>query len=313
VKRNAEDASKRRCVIRIRTLLIVSALTCTVSAQGRGPLDLANASVPDGAARIAYGSDPLQFGELRLPATKGPQPVAILVHGGCWRAQLGTMDKRAVALDNMRPVAAALAEIGVATWNVEYRRLGDSGGGWPGTFRDVAQAADFVRTLAREHALDLSRVISIGHSAGGHLAMWLAARPKVPAGSDLHAANPLPLRGVVNLDGPGDLRATVSLQQPICGAPVITDLVGGSPEERPDRYRAASPVELLPLGVHQVLFAGAMFAAQAAPYETAARAAGDQIQTTVLPKAGHFVFIDPQSEVWPQVVESIRQLLALSR
>ena len=297
----------------IRTLLIVSALTCTVSAQGRGPLDLANAPVPDGAARIAYGSDPLQFGELRLPATKGPHPVAIVVHGGCWLNQLGTMDKRAVAMDNMRPVAAALADIGVATWNVEYRRLGDSGGGWPGTFRDVAQAADFVRTLAREQALDLSRVISVGHSAGGHLAVWLAARLKVPAGSELHAANPLPLRGVVNLDGPGDLRATVPLQQPICGAPVVTDLVGGSPEERPDRYRAASPVELLPLGVRQVLFAGAMFAAQAAPYETAARAAGDQIQTTVLPKAGHFVFIDPQSEAWPQVQESIRQLLAISR
>ena len=297
----------------IRTLLIVSALTCTVSAQGRGPLDLANAPVPDSAARIAYGSDPLQFGELRLPATKGPHPVAIVVHGGCWLAQLGTMDKRAVALDNMRPLAAALADIGVATWNVEYRRLGDSGGGWPGTFRDVAQAADFVRTLAREQALDLSRVISVGHSAGGHLAVWLAARPKVPAGSELHVANPLPLRGVVNLDGPGDLRATVPFQQPICGAPVVTDLVGGSPEERPDRYRAASPVELLPLGVRQVLFAGAMFAAQAAPYETAARAAGDQIQTTVLPKAGHFVFIDPQSEAWPQVQESIRQLLAISR
>lgn len=297
--------------MKTRILLFVLLLIYTVAAQNRSPLDLANAPIPPGARRITYGSDPLQFGELRLPSTKGPHPVAIVIHGGCWLAKLGNMDQRAVALDNMRPLAAALTESGIATWNIEYRRLGHPGGGWPGTFRDVASAADLLRTLAREHQLDLTRVISIGHSAGAHLAIWLAARPKIPTSSDLYTKDPLRLTGVVSLDGPGDLKATLPVQQPICGSPVVTDLIGGSPDERPERYRAASPIELLPFAVRQEFFAGRMFAAHAAPYETAVRRSGDTLRTTVLADAGHFVFIDPQSQVWPQVLKSVRRLLSL--
>jgi acetyl esterase/lipase len=284
--------------------------TCVAAAQTRGPVDLANAPDPPGARRIAYGTDPLQFGELRVPSHPGPHPVAIVVHGGCWVAKLGNLDERAVAIDNMRPLAAALAEAGIATWNVEYRRLGHIGGGWPGTFHDIARAADFVRTLAAANELDLRRVIAIGHSAGGHLVMWLAARAKLPETSDLYTRNPLPLSGVVNLDGPPDLKATIPLQQPICGSPVVTNLIGGSPHEQPERYRAASPVELLPLGVRQELFAGRMFAAQVAPYEAATKQAGDTLHATVLAEAGHFVFIDPKSDVWPQVLAAVRRLLS---
>ena len=280
-------------------------------AQDRGPLDLATAAVPAGAERIAYGRDPLQFGELRVPKSGGPHPLAIVVHGGCWLAKIGTMDARAVAIDNMRPAAAALAGAGIATWNIEYRRLGNDGGGWPGTFNDVANAADFVRTLARQHRLDLSRVVSIGHSAGGHFALWLAARPKLAPTSELYSKDPLKLAGVVDLDGPGDLKATIPLQQPVCGSPVITDLVGGSPEQRPERYHDGSPIELLPLKVPVDFYAGRMFASHAAPFEAAAKRAGDTVRTTVLADAGHFVFIDPQSDVWPQVLKSVRRLLSL--
>ncbi|MDO8679913.1 MAG: alpha/beta hydrolase [Acidobacteriota bacterium] len=209
----------------------------------------------------------------------------------------------------MRPMAAALNEAGIATWNIEYRRLGDEGGGWPGTFRDVAAGADVIRTLAPDHSLDLKRVISIGHSAGAHLALWLAARPKLPATSDLFTRDPLRLSGVVSLDGPADLKATIPLQRPVCGGPVITDLIGGTPEERPQRYREASPIEVLPLGVPQAFFTGRMFAAHAAPYEIAAKRAGDVVQISALPTADHFVFIDPKSDVWPQVIASVRRLL----
>jgi acetyl esterase/lipase len=115
-----------------RVGLFVLAVPCATAAQTSGPLDLATAPVAAGARRIAYGTDPLQFGELRVPSTPGPHPVAIVIHGGCWVARLGIMDERAVAIDNMRPLAASLAEAGIATWNVEYRRLGNAGGGWPG-------------------------------------------------------------------------------------------------------------------------------------------------------------------------------------
>src|SRR5262247_2842100 len=146
-------------MMKVRVLLFVLLLICTVVAQNRSPLDLANAPVPPGARRIAYGSDQLQFGELRLPSKKGPHPVAIVIHGGCWLAKLGNMDERAVALDNMRPLAAALTDAGIATWNIEYRRLGNAGGGWPGTFQDVGRAADFLRTVAAPNNLDLGRVV----------------------------------------------------------------------------------------------------------------------------------------------------------
>ena len=207
-------------------------------------------------------------------------------------------------------MAAALTEAGIATWNIEYRRLGNAGGGWPGTFEDVARGADHLRKIARENRLDLDRVVSIGHSAGGHLALWLAARPKLPKTSQLYARDPLRLKGVVDLDGPGDLKATLPMQQAVCGAPVITQLLGGSPEEQPQRYREASPIEMLPLGVRQEFFAGRMFAAQAPAYEEAAKRAGDTIDPVVMPAAGHFVFVNPGSAVWPQVVKSTRALHA---
>ena len=225
-------------------------------------------------------------------------------------AKLGNMDERIVALDALRPAAAALTEAGIATWNIEYRRLGNAGGGWPGTFEDIAHAADFVRTLAAANELDLTRVIAFGHSTGGHFAMWLAARPRLPTTSDLYMSNPLPLNGVIDLDGPPDLKAALSTQQAICGRPAITDLIGGSPDEQPERYRAASPIELLPFGVRQEFLAGRMTAEQVAPYEAAAKHAGDVLHTTVLANAGHFVFIDPQSDVWPQVMAAVRRLLS---
>ena len=295
----------------IRVALLCVAFAAIVATQERTALDLANAPVRDGARRISYGPDPLQFGELRLPAGRGPYPVAIVIHGGCWLAKVPDLDARVVAIDNMRPLATALTDAGIATWNIEYRRLGHPGGGWPGTFQDVARGADFVRTLAADNQLDLSRTVAIGHSAGGHFAMWLAARPKLAKTSELYAANPLRLRGVVDLDGPTDLKATIAVQESICGSAVITDLMGGPPAARAGRYHDGSPIELLPFGVPQEIVAGRMFASQVAPHEAAARRTGDTVHATVLPDAGHILFIDPQSQVWPQVLASMRRLLAM--
>ena len=162
--------------------------------------------------------------ELRLPKGPGPHPVVILVHGGCWQAPWG--------FDHVRSLAAALTAEGYATWSLEYRRLGDPGGGWPGTFEDVARGADHLREAAKAHPLDLDRVVALGHSAGGQLALWLAARPRLPAGSPLHAAQPLRLRGVVSLAGITDLRA--GAEGGVCGD-AIPQLLGGPPQDQADR------------------------------------------------------------------------------
>jgi pimeloyl-ACP methyl ester carboxylesterase len=159
----------------------------------------------------------------------------------------------------------------------------------------------------------LKRTIAVGHSSGGHLALWLAARPKIPASSDIYTKDPIPLTAAMSLDGPGDLKAMFAAQQMICGRPVITELMGGTPDEQPDRYRAASPAELLPTGVGVASFAGKAFGAQNATYEAAAIKAGDSVQTVTIPAAGHFVFIDPQSDVFPQVRTTVRRLLGLEK
>lgn len=288
-------------------IAIVLVFLAPLLAQDRSPADLLKLTVPD-AARIPYGKGALQFGELRVPEGKGPHPVVVIVHGGCWVSKLGRLDERAVALDLLRPIAADLTAQGFATWNIEYRRVGNEGGGWPGSFHDVAAGADHLRKLAKKNRLDLKRVVAIGHSAGGHFALWLAARSKLSKSSELYVKNPLQLKGVVDLDGPGDLKATLPLQQPVCGAPVITQLMGGSPEDRAQRYREGSPIEMLPLGVPQEIFAGRMFAAQTPAYVEAAKRAGDTVNAAIAPKAGHFVYVDPGSSTWPQVVKTIRAL-----
>ena len=295
----------------IRHIPFLLLLNIALWAQDKSPLDILNMPVPPGTRRIAYGSDPLEFGELRVPAGKGPHPVVVIVHGGCWSAKLGNLDDRVVSLELLHPLAAAFAEMGIATWNLEYRRLGNTGGGCPGTFDDVARGADHLQKIAGEAGLDLNRVVAMGHSSGGHLAMWLAARSKLPRTSELYARNPLRLKGVVDLDGPPDLKATLPMQVPVCGAPVIVNLMGGTPEEQPQRYREASPAEMLPLGVRQEFLAGRMFAAQAPAYEEAAKRAGDTVHTIVMPQAGHFVFLDPGSAAWPEVVKSTRALLGM--
>src|SRR3954469_3797173 len=156
-------------------------------------MHLLSAPSPPADLRIAYGPDPLHFGDLRVPTGGGPHPVALVVHGGFWRNRYD--------LEHIGHLCAALTAEGVATWSIEYRRLGDTGGGWPGTFADVAAAAKYLRTLTPLYDLDLGRVVTMGHSAGGHLALWLAGCGKIAEGDPLHVADPLPLSGVVSLAG----------------------------------------------------------------------------------------------------------------
>jgi acetyl esterase/lipase len=276
----------------------------TVKLMTPQDLDALPRRVPD--RRIAYGEGTTQYGELRVPAGQGPHPLAILVHGGCFKAQYAKADY-------MAPVADALKDEGIASWNIEYRRLGDPGGGWPGTYRDVGQAVDFVRSLAAQYHLDLTRVVVVGHSAGGHLAMWAAGRSRVPRQSEIYTANPLRVRGVVDLAGPLDMSAHIAEYEGLCRDSVITSLLGGRPVTHPDRYAQASPIKLLPYGLPQVLVLGTYedFVPMSLmrTYADAARRAGDSVRVVHVRGAGHFEIASPRSYAWPPVNRAIRSLL----
>lgn len=252
--------------------------------------------------RLAYGGAAPQFGELWLPPGPGPYPVVVLVHGGCWRKDLP-------GLELVRPLAEALRDRGLAVWNVEYRRIGEEGGGFPGTFLDVAAAADYLRVLAARHPLDLQRLVAVGHSAGGHLALWLAGRARIAADSPLHAADPIAFRHVASIGGFGDLKAAHEYAgQSVFGPETIPTLTGaGSRGEA--AYADTSPVNLLPFGVPVTMIVG-VFDAAAPPfydiqYRDAATAKGDDVTVQVLPGAGHFDVIAPWTSVGAGVVEVI--------
>ena len=268
--------------------------------------DIAAMPLPEAGKRLPYGKGPLQFGELRVPAGKGPHPVALIIHGGCWLS--------AFNYQHITNLSANLTKAGLATWTIEYRRVGDSRGGWPGTFLDVAAAADHLRTLSAQYPLDLKRVVAVGHSAGGQLALWLAARRRLDPDSELHAANPLPLAGVVSLAGITDLKMYSVGADNSCNASV-KPLLGGTPEEKPHRYAQVSPLELLPLGVPLRLIHGARDSlvppSMARAFADQAKAQGDEVKIEILDDAGHFELVAPQSTAWPVVRDAVLELVDL--
>ena len=284
--------------------LLLAAVAVSQDARPRlmSAADLAALPQPEADRVIAYGDAPQQVAELRVPKGAGPHPVVVVIHGGCWETPW--------ALDHVRGLAAALTAEGYATWSLEYRRLGDPGAGWPGTLADVARGADHLRGIAAAHRLDLARVVTVGHSAGGQLALWLAARRRLPRASALWSETPLPLRGVVSLAGITDLRAGAAGQ--VCGD-AIPRLLGGPRDTQTERVRQASPIELLPLGVPQRLVCGSLDALVPDPlsrdYAAAATRAGDAVTLETVEGAGHFELVDPSSVAWPAVLRAVRALL----
>ncbi|HKD33790.1 MAG TPA: alpha/beta fold hydrolase [Gaiellaceae bacterium] len=235
----------------------------------------------------AYGGNPGQVAELFAPSRAGPHPVVVVVHGGYWRARYDR--------SLMDGLCADLAEHGVAAWNLEYRRVG-SGGGWPKTFHDVAAGVDALADLSLGR-LDLAQVVAVGHSAGGQLAFWLAARPGLPR----HAPGARPrveIRAAVSQAGVLDLVLAATLAP--SAEPTLAFL--GDPGERPNVYGLASPRERAPLGIPQLVLHGdrdddvSMEIAES--YAAGAQGAGDPCELRVLPGTGHFEHIDPRSEAW---------------
>jgi acetyl esterase/lipase len=264
------------------------------------PASILDRPAPPADRHIAYGEHPLHFADLRLPDGDGPHPVAIAIHGGFWRNRYG--------LDYMGHLCAALAARGIATWNVEYRRVGDPGGGWPGTFHDVAAASRYLVDHAAELNLDPDRLIAIGHSAGGHFASWLASLENVPADSEI-AARPLPLRGAVPIAGVMDLEQC--WEQHLSNDAVV-DFLGGTPAEVPERYAAASPAALAPSPIPHLLVHGTWD--ENVPIELSERyqqaAAGGKSALLALPRADHFDVVDPESPAWPAIEDAILRLVS---
>lgn len=273
------------------------------------PQDVMALPISEPDERIKYGVDPLQFGELRLPKKAAPYPVAVVLHGGCWVSYLAD-------LHIMSPLATALTDLGMATWNVEYRGSDHAQGGWTGTFDDIAAALDHLREIAQLHQLDLNRVIVLGHSAGGHLALWAAARHKLPKESPLYVANPLPIRAAISLSGPGDLRAFHEGKAGGCRDHAIVELLGGTFDDYPNRYMQASPAELLPLGVTQVIINGELDPIVpikfSRDYQRMATNAGDPVEFYEIEGASHFDVIAPNTPAWEKVESFVQTLSEMS-
>lgn len=250
--------------------------------------------------RVRYGEDALQFADLRLPDRTGPYPCVVAIHGGFWRNRYG--------LDYFGHLCNALTEVGIATWNIEYRRIGDQGGGWPSTFHDVTVAARFVFDHASDLVIDPERVVVLGHSAGGHLASWLASMSRVPEGSPIHA-EPMRFRGAVSLAGVLDLERCHELG---LSNDAVGEFIGGPPESMPERYAAASPTRLVPSPVPHLLVHGTMD--ENVPielserYHLAATAAGERAAVLQIPRADHFDVVDPESSGWATICNAIKRL-----
>jgi acetyl esterase/lipase len=247
-----------------------------------------------------YGPATSQVGDLDLPKSAKP-PVICLLHGGFWRLPYGR--------DQMVPLAQDLTARGYAAWNLGYRRLGEKGGGWPNTLKDVSDGIELLAKLNDHGAeLDLSRVVTVGHSAGGHLALWSAGPRRFRTDESAHKVR---VMAAVGQAPAADLKRVYELN---CSNGVAKELTGGTPDEFPERYALGSPMALLPLHVPQLVLHGT--ADDCVPFEigrdyaTAARAAGDLAEFLEFPGMGHFEHLDPKGAAWTAVTHWLERLFA---
>lgn len=292
--------------MKIRLFLLSTLFPALVSAAPMKLADYMALTGPAPTTHLAYGPAPSQYAELFLPPGAGPFPVVVLVHGGCWTAGFG-------GITQLRNMAAALVERGIAVWNVEYRRVDEAGGGYPGMYEDMHAALDTLGAQGKARPLDLDRVVAVGHSAGGQLVQWIAGRARIPASSPLHRTAMLPVRAVVSLGGLADLRRERELIKTSCGRDT-PELAGLPSATRPDVYADTNAAELMPNGSHTILVTGELDTISpprvAHDYAARARAAGDHAEVVILPGASHYDEVAASSPSWPLVLAAIERALA---
>ncbi|WP_422758512.1 alpha/beta hydrolase [Paenarthrobacter sp. C1] len=250
--------------------------------------------------RIMYDANPLTFGDLRLPeasVTGERHPLVVLIHGGAWESSYTS--------GYMEPLAELFALAGVATWNLEFRRVNNPGGGYPGSFRDVATGIDYVTRLAKDYPLDLERVVLLGHSSGGHMATWAAGRRNIPQDSELFVQGPLVPCGVVDLAGVVDLEAAFQAGRE--DVRHILDAADG--EAIRDKALVASSIRLLPTGVPQTLIVGSKDNSWRIEshdrYHAAGTDAGDVVDLVIFEGANHFDVVDVSGPAWAEIVTAV--------
>jgi len=250
--------------------------------------DILTLPPPPADARIPYGTDPNQFGDLRLPKAPGSFPVVMNIHGGYWRSKYD--------LAHAGHLCAALTAKNIATWNVEFRRVGNPGGGWPGTFEDIVSAYRFLPQIAKRYNLDTTKIVVMGHSAGGQLALCLAAHE--PA-----------VKRAVSLAGVVDLQQAFELH---LSNDAVVEFLGGKPKDVPEHYHEADPTQLKIPQATQWLIHGAtddivpVFFSH--NYAEQKKVSGEDVHYLEISTAGHFELIDPRSTAWPKVEDTVRHL-----
>jgi acetyl esterase/lipase len=270
--------------------------------DGTSPPD-ADEPVEPLRTQLSYGDAPGQSVDLTIPGGVAERmPVVVLVHGGSWGRD--RVDRSA-----MEPLVPSLLERGWAVANVGYRGVEDAGGGFPGTFEDVAAAMDALVGSSLDRPIDLARVATVGHSAGGHLALWLVSRHRLPADAP-GAGPPFGPVGAVALAGVADLRLAAT-EGVLVDA--VAGLLGGPPDQVPDRYAVASPAELVPIGVPVAMVHGTdddvVPLANAQAYVAAAEAAGDPVELVVIEGSGHNDGLDPGHPAWDAALTRLERLL----
>ncbi|MFN7054046.1 alpha/beta hydrolase family protein [Hyphomonas sp.] len=269
--------------------------------------DLTGRPRPEPSMAVRWGDGPADTADLWLPEGGGPHPVVVMVHGGCWQKSIADRTL-------MNWMAEGLRQEGWAVWNIEYRGVDEPGGGYPGTFLDAGAAADELLTRASDFNLDLSRVTGIGHSAGGHLILWLAARSRLPEGSALAVPDPLPFRGVVVSGGLADLEASRPVTLASCLDAIYDQLTGSVSAQRPDPLADTSPARLLPIGVPFVSVHGREDRiappALAEALTEKALTAGDAAVTIIVESTGHVELVAPDTEAFRRQAEALSGFIA---